>query len=283
MRVNRATPCSSGHPHLLCSKRYQCLMISGTTIGGRSDPGLPVTGVRVGIADNDTAPTAIVLSLDKDRISESAGLESLTVTATLQGGGARTVETAVTLTTSHQTTSDSDYSSLPVELSIEPSELAGTATLVPVDDSIDEGDETLTVMAATAGPGFRALHEKVVTITDEAGATASPDTMNVHEGRSASYTVVLDTQPTADVTVTISVQDGTYRPPSCLYLAPNDLRPKTPLITPLRHRISLLSRPHRDPISPPAHASNASTGRDSWTRPTPCLSTLPVPSAPDAR
>ena len=41
--------------------------------GSNADPGLPVTGVRVTINDNDTEPTAIVLSLDKDRIPEGLG------------------------------------------------------------------------------------------------------------------------------------------------------------------------------------------------------------------
>ena len=35
-RPGLSPSCSRGHPHLLCSKRYQCLMICGTTIGGRS-------------------------------------------------------------------------------------------------------------------------------------------------------------------------------------------------------------------------------------------------------
>ena len=37
-RPGLSPSCSRGHPHLLCSKRYQCLMICGTTIGGRSRP-----------------------------------------------------------------------------------------------------------------------------------------------------------------------------------------------------------------------------------------------------
>ena len=35
-RPGLSPSCSRGHPHLLCSKRYQCLMVYGTAIGGRS-------------------------------------------------------------------------------------------------------------------------------------------------------------------------------------------------------------------------------------------------------
>ena len=176
--------------------------------GSNADPGLPVTGVRVTINDNDTEPTAIVLSLDKDRIPEGAGLQDLTVKATLSGGGTRKSETSITLTTSNDTTTDSDYSSLPATLSIAAGWVAGTATLTvaPVDDSIDEDDETLKLMAATAVPGFQTPQHVIITITDddEAGVTVTPNELTVLEGRSESYTVVLKTQPSSDVTVTVS-------------------------------------------------------------------------------
>ena len=42
--------CSRGHPHLLCSKRYQCLMICGTPIGGRSCGGC--IGIEQQVVDN---------------------------------------------------------------------------------------------------------------------------------------------------------------------------------------------------------------------------------------
>ena len=128
--------------------------------------------------------------------------------ATLSGGGTRKSETPITLTTSNDTTTDSDYSALPATLSIVAGRVAGTATLTvaPVDDSIDEDDETLKLMAATAVPGFQTPQHVIITITDddEAGVTVTPNELTVLEGRSESYTVVLKTQPSADVEVTVS-------------------------------------------------------------------------------
>ena len=86
--------------------------------GSNTIPGLPVAGVRVSIADDDASPTGIALSLDQNQVREDAGLQRLTVTATLVGGSKRTVDTPVTLSASHLTTSDADYSLLSIELLI---------------------------------------------------------------------------------------------------------------------------------------------------------------------
>ena len=48
------------------------------------------------IRDNDTAPTSIGLSVTGDAITEGGGAVTLTVRATLLGGGTRLEDTAVT-------------------------------------------------------------------------------------------------------------------------------------------------------------------------------------------
>ena len=180
--------------------------------GTNAEPGLPVRGVQVAIADDDPAPTSIVLSLDQDEVHEGAGLQDLIVTATLEGGGSRSVATPVTLTTSNVTTTDKDYWASPGALRIDSGQLTGTAMLrlVPVDDSVDEADETFEVRGAAAGDDLP-VSARQVTITDDdaAGVTLSTGALTVVEGGSATYTVVLDSQPSADVTVTVSGHDDT--------------------------------------------------------------------------
>ena len=44
---------------------------------------------------------------------------------------------------------------------------------------------------------------------DSAGVSIEPTTLTIDEGGSKTYTVVLDTEPSADVTVTISGHAGT--------------------------------------------------------------------------
>ena len=88
--------------------------------------------------------------------------------------------------------------------------------MTTLQDKVDEADETFTVTLAAPATGLPAgvtLQTAGVTVTiaddDERGVTVTPEALNVDEGGSVDYTVVLDTEPTAAVTVTASVQDGT--------------------------------------------------------------------------
>ena len=79
-----------------------------------------------------------------------------------------------------------------------------------MDDSIDETDETFEVRGATPEAGLT-VSASQVTITDDdtAGITVSRGALSVTEGGSRSYTVVLDTQPTGDVTIDITGHSNT--------------------------------------------------------------------------
>ena len=179
--------------------------------GSNADPGLPVDGVRVAIADDDTAPTSITLALDMNTVPEDAGLQELSVTATLEGGSKRTVDTQIMLSVSNLTTSDADYSVFPAVLTIDSGQPLGTATmlLIPADDSIDEDDETLEVRGTTAELTLPVAAQQVtITDDDSAGVSIDSTALTVVEGGSADYTVALDSQPTGDVTVTISGHSG---------------------------------------------------------------------------
>ena len=180
--------------------------------GTNADPGLPVNGALVAIDDNDPAPTGVTLTLDKDQVPEDAGLQHLTVTGKLTGGGKRSVNTTVTLTVSGVTATDADYTYLPAELTIQSGQAEGTGTLllVPTDDLVDEDDETLEVRGVIHVPGLTvSAPQLVITDNDSAGVTITPTSLTVLESQSNSYSVKLNTQPTADVTVAISGHAGT--------------------------------------------------------------------------
>ena len=180
--------------------------------GTNADPGLPVSGALVAIDDNDAAPTGVTLTLDKNRVPEDAGLQRLTVTGKLTGGGKRSVNTTITLTSVNVTATDDDYSALPAELTIQSGQAKGTGTLMllPTDDLIDEDDETLEVRGVIHDPGLTVSAQQVViTDNDSAGVTITPTALTALERRSNSYAVKLNTQPTADVTVAISGHIGT--------------------------------------------------------------------------
>ena len=168
--------------------------------GSNAEPGLPVSGVRVTLTDNDAQPTAITLSLDRDTVAENGGAQQLTVTAVLEGDSRRTVDTSVRLWLAGQTAGESDYSALTGMLTIRAGESQGAATLVlvPRDDYIDEEDETLEVRGSTSesrsGPALE-VSGVVVTIRDDdtAGVTVTPTELFVVEGGSGSYRVALAT------------------------------------------------------------------------------------------
>ena len=87
-------------------------------------------------------------------------------------------------------------------------------TVTGVNDAIDNpGDErSATISHAVAGGGYGAVQaaDVIATVTDDdgAGITLSAQAVSVAEdGGTATYTVVLDSQPTGDVTVTPSSSD----------------------------------------------------------------------------
>ena len=89
---------------------------------------------------------------------------------------------------------------------------AQTVTVTAVDDSVAEGEETATLTHAVSGYGAVTSADSVtVTITDDdtAGVTVSESALSIDEGGSGTYTVVLDSEPTADVTVAVAGHSGT--------------------------------------------------------------------------
>ena len=80
-----------------------------------------------------------------------------------------------------------------------------TVTVSAAHDN-DVDDETFEVTLDVSGGGYDNVSRRltvVITDDDTAGITVSQTTLTVAEGGSGEYTIVLDTQPTADVTVTI--------------------------------------------------------------------------------
>ena len=89
--------------------------------------------------------------------------------------------------------------------------VAQTATLsAAADDDASDGSATLTHTVSANGLGL-ADYSATVTVTatieddDEVGLTLSTTLLVVPEGNTATYTVVLDSEPTADVSISIAV------------------------------------------------------------------------------
>ena len=187
--------------------------------------------VAVDVSDDDIPSTEIRLSLSASEVPEGGGARRITVTGELNAAP-ETADTAVTLSLESGTaTKGTDFEeAAAVTLTIPAGATRGTAqvTLEPVDDAIDEDDETVRVEAAfvSRAPGSSLVSpsplEVAIADDDERGVRVTPVALTVLEGGSATYTVVLGTEPTG--TVTVRVVDGadvTVDPRSLTFRAQN--------------------------------------------------------------
>jgi hypothetical protein len=75
-----------------------------------------------------------------------------------------------------------------------------------VDDDIDADDQNLTITATASG--FEAgILSVTVQDDDTAGITVDPTSLSIDEGNSNTFTITLDSKPTADVTITLSKEN----------------------------------------------------------------------------
>ena len=169
-----------------------------------------VSGNQGSPPEQETAPqpTAVTLSLDAATVGESAG--SVTVTATLDAPAPDGGVGGFLFAGADGTASEGIDFTMPLEIFIPGGQRSATATITITGDDEDEANETV-VLSAMFDLGTAVLEDTVtLTISDDdtAGvsvAAASP--LAVDEGATATYTVVLDSQPTADVTISATSGD----------------------------------------------------------------------------
>ena len=142
-------------------------MVSGGDYAGESAADVDVT-----VTDDESPSTAVALRVNPAAVSEDAGSRAVTVTGELNGAP-RSDPTVVTVTvTAGTATAGTDFSVSTVSLlTILQGEPSGTATftLTPVNDTIDEPDETVTVGGSTTTVGL-AVTEATLTIEDNDAA-----------------------------------------------------------------------------------------------------------------
>ena len=171
----------------------------------------PLEETFVTITDEPPPPTSVTLALSPERVAEGAAADArtVTVTATL-AGQPRAEATAVTVSVSGGTaTAGDDFAAVAdFAVTIAAGQASGTGrfTLTPVDDAVDEADETVVVTGGGSGVSVAPSGGVVVTITDddERGVTVTPTALEVQPGGSGSYEVTLASQPTAAVTIEVS-------------------------------------------------------------------------------
>ena len=175
-----------------------------------------LTGIEFGrttatgtITDDDDAPT-VTLALSRLSISES---DETAVSATLNSLSSES--TTVTVSVEPQapaTSSDYNISTNQVlTIAAGNTSSTGTVTITAVDNDIDAADKTVKVKGAASNTiGVNDPADLSLTIADDdtRGLTISRDSVTVTEasgaGQTATYTVALASQPTAEVSVSLS-------------------------------------------------------------------------------
>ena len=173
--------------------------------------------VLVRVLDDDEPSTAVEIRTDTATVEEGGGARTVSVTAAYDGAAAsRDVRLRVDVGSG---TADRLFDFETVEsfvLTIPAGEdsASGTFTLRPVDDDVDETDETVTVGGVIFSPPGLGLSVEAtsVTITDDdtRGVTIGASALTVEQGEEVSYTVVLTSRPTTSVTVEVMGIPGSH-------------------------------------------------------------------------
>ena len=176
--------------------------------------GISIASVAVTVADDEVLPSSLTLSASP---GPAEGGDPVTVTVRLDepapAGGTRVV-----LSTTGTATS-SDYTLSPSTLTIGAGGTSASAALRIIDDRVADSGETVVIRARSSNPSL-AAEPLILTIVDNdiAGIKLNRTAVVVAEGGSTVYTVALNTEPTASVTINLSSSD-----PAAAYFTPTSL------------------------------------------------------------
>ena len=200
----------------------ETVTVSGTTAASGLTVATP--GATVTITDNDKASSSIALSVNPAAVSEGVGASGETVTVTaMLNAGARTTDTEVTVSVAAGTAAEDDFAAVTdftLTIPAEATSGEATFTLIPVDDGVAEGNETVTVSGTTTTSGLTVgTPGAAVTITDDdmvsSSIALSVNPAAVSEGVGASGETVTVTAMlnagarTTNTEVTVTVSAGT--------------------------------------------------------------------------
>ena len=184
------------------------IVITGSHADFTVDP------VTINIKDNDEASTKVILTVSPATLAETADSTPVQVTATLDGAVLSSdVEVTLSLpaSTAAGAADSSDYAApgalndnmVDLTIPMGATEVSKTFNFDPSDDTIDEGDETITV-GGTATQGLN-LDSATITITDDpADVSSDIITLTVNDD-----TIAETESGTTTVTVTATLGDET--------------------------------------------------------------------------
>ena len=198
-------------------------------VSGGDYEGVTTAGVEVTIIEDDT--TGVTISITALEVAEGDTGHYTIVLDT---------EPTADVTVEIQVPEDTDIAVAPLMLTFTadnwntPQTVAVTAA--QDDDAVT--DDPVTITHIVSGGDYEDVTSAGVEVTitedDTAGVTISTDVLEVSEGSSQSYTVVLDTEPAADVVVVVAVPEGAevaVSPLTLTFTADNWNTPQTVAVT----------------------------------------------------
>ena len=170
----------------------------------------PTDEATVTIADDDVPGVTVSFGQSAYFVAEAS---TTTVKITLSADPERTVTIPITATDLGGATS-ADYSGVPTSVTFDAGETEETFTFSATDDAMDDDGEGVRLSIGSSLPtGVTAATPTQTTVhiidDDTAGVTVDPTMLRIAEHATSSYTMVLDSQPTHEVTVTINSPAGT--------------------------------------------------------------------------
>jgi hypothetical protein len=243
-------------------------IVTGATTS--SDPlfaGIDPDDVQVTNLDNDS-PGFLVTPTSGLVTTESGGTASYTVALLSQP--------LANVTVSVSSARPSEATAAPASLTFTPANWNApqTVTVTGIDDLVADGDQTFTIVnqpATSADPGYNGLDPADVTGTnldnDTAGVLVKPTNglVTTESGGQATFTVVLLSQPTADVTIALASNDtteGVASPTSLTFTSANWNAPQTVTVTGIDDLIADGNQPYTIVLSPASSSDPGYNGID---------------------
>ena len=193
-------------------------------------------GAGTGTITDDDGTPAVTLKLTPATIAESGDDNASTVTASLSSASSQAVTlTVAAAAVDPATSSDFTLGGTTLTIAAGATESTGTVTIRAVDNDVDAANKTVTVSAtATGGNGVANPADATLTITDDdtRGVTVTGGTLTMDEADKAgtqdtredraSYTVVLDSEPTDDVRIDLTAPAMVTLSPTSLTFTPSN-------------------------------------------------------------
>ena len=189
----------------------EAVSVSYTVTGGDYDA-FSLAAQAVAVRDTTSTTVPILTATASGAVIAEGGMATVSFAISANPAAALTLSLAAD---SAGTAAAADYtlSATEVAIGVDGSVVPATVTIMAVDDDVDESTEDVvigyTLAPGSAGVATPAATRLSITDDDTRGITSSAGgALSVDEGRTVEFTLVLDSQPTGNVSVELTSSDS---------------------------------------------------------------------------